>query len=263
MQRIVFKSKNNWKLFSYLSVPLLLISYFLLDQFILDPIRYRKKQAENLACFKITIPDGYLVHGIDVSHHQKTISWEKIAAVQGGGKQIKFAFIKATEGASHKDLTYTHNWNKTRANKIIRGAYHFYLPRINSKLQANNYIKTVTLEKGDLPPVLDVEIRGNFPLPLFQKGVKNMLAELEKAYQLKPILYTSHKFYLDYLTDAQFEEYPLWIARYEKHAPHRNKIPWHFWQHNNRGRIDGISGPVDFNVFIGDLEELKAMSKGG
>ncbi len=35
-----------------------------------------------------------------------------------------------------------------------------------------------------------------------------------------------------------------------------------FWQHSDRGRVDGINGPVDFNVFNGTVEELQAFVDG-
>ncbi|XPE68506.1 hypothetical protein ACNKHP_22080 [Shigella boydii] len=30
-----------------------------------------------------------------------------------------------------------------------------------------------------------------------------------------------------------------------------NGMAWRFWQHSDGGNIDGINGPVDFNVFNG------------
>jgi lysozyme len=36
---------------------------------------------------------------------------------------------------------------------------------------------------------------------------------------------------------------------------------WHFWQHSDRGRVNGIRGTVDFNVFKGELDDLKELCK--
>ena len=40
----------------------------------------------------------YPVRGVDVSHYQGEIDWGRLA-----GEDISFAYIKATEGSSHKD----------------------------------------------------------------------------------------------------------------------------------------------------------------
>ena len=58
--------------------------------------------------------------------------------------------------------------------------------------------------------------------------------------------------------EGHFDDYPLWIARYNNYAePAINgKNQWSFWQYGNRGRIEGIEGDVDFNVFKGNTLEL-------
>ena len=43
------------------------------------------------------------VDGIDISHHNGKIDWEK---VQKGHPEIRFVYIKATEGASWVDSNY-------------------------------------------------------------------------------------------------------------------------------------------------------------
>ena len=39
----------------------------------------------------------------------------------------------------------------------------------------------------------------------------------------------------------------------EKYGPH----PWMFWQYTGTGRIPGINGDADINVFYGSREEWK------
>jgi len=57
-----------------------------------------------------------------------------------------------------------------------------------------------------------------------------------------------------------FSEYPLWIARYHRREPSLAcGTDWVFWQYGHRGRLEGIAGPVDFNVFHGSLEQLEAL----
>lgn len=59
-----------------------------------------------------------------------------------------------------------------------------------------------------------------------------------------------------------FNEYPWWVAHYYQRRPDNDGIAWRFWQHSDRGQVDGINGPVDFNVFNGTVEELQAFVDG-
>ena len=92
-------------------------------------------------------------------------------------------------------------------------------------------------------------------------GMRTWLDMTEIHYGIRPIIYTNVKFYNKYLV-GYFDEYPMWIARYNDYsqpelATGKN---WHFWQYGNRGRIKGIKGNVDFNVFHGSIAELEEMT---
>lgn len=194
----------------------------------------------------------YEVHGIDVSKHQGIISWEKVQHFDRT-KKIDFVFIRSTSGLN-KDHLFNINWNNARHNNFKIGAYHYYLSDKNSTLQALNFINTVTLKKGDLPPVLDVE-----KLPIVQskqnwlKGLKNWISIIEKYYNAKPIIYTGDKFYRYHLkNDPFFNDYPrLWIANYNNV---RNPSgDWAFWQYSDKVKMPGVSHRVDVNVYKYDL----------
>ena len=195
---------------------------------------------------------GYEVHGIDVSHHQSHIAWDSVE--QEG---IHFAFLKATEGLTFKDSLYIRNWTDAKRVGIKRGAYHFFRPTLSAREQAENFKSIVDIQEGDLPPVLDVEVLDGVSKVHLLTGILNWLYLIEIHYGVRPILYTNLKFYNKYLA-GHFDEYPIWIARYNTREPilacGRN---WQFWQYGNRGRIDGIDGFVDFNVFHGTPEELE------
>lgn len=78
--------------------------------------------------------------------------------------KLGFALIKATEGLSFVDWQYGRNWRNAKKAGMPRGAYHYFIPTLSGKQQAEHFIRTVQLEKGDLPPVLDIEeIRGAKP----------------------------------------------------------------------------------------------------
>jgi lysozyme len=201
--------------------------------------------------FGISIPDGYQIHGIDVSRYQKRINWPVVKSMQVNNVKIGFAFIKATEGANFTDAQFERNWRKLRENRIIRGAYHYMNTNSSGKSQAQHFISTVNLLPGDLPPVLDVEILGGASPETLQQIVKDWLETVEGYYHIKPVIYSNAAFYNAYL-NSKFSGYPLWVAHYlELHQP-RVSRSWQFWQHNEGGRINGIDAFVDFNVFNGD-----------
>ena len=209
--------------------------------------------------FDIELPKNYEIHGIDVSRYQKTINWPSVQEMEEKNIKIGFAFMKATEGESLIDPQFRRNWLHAKEASVPRGAYHFFIASRNPKKQALNFIRTVKLKPGDLPPVLDVETLNGRPIPELKKKVKEWLDIVEEHYGVKPILYTNASFYTDYL-GSSFDEYPLWVAHYLQKKEPRIERAWHFWQHSETGRVNGIDARVDFNVFKGDssdLEDLK------
>jgi len=208
--------------------------------------------------FGIAIPQNYSIHGIDVSKYQASISWEAVQEMQVRDVKIGFAFIKATEGVGNTDREFRRNWKKSREAGITRGAYHFFLATKDGRLQAENFIKRVELEPGDLPPVLDVEQTYGVNNTVLKREVKEWLQIVEQHYQVKPILYTNVDFYKRQL-GSDFDSYPLWIAHYLQPSRPRIDRDWSFWQHSETGLVNGIRHRVDFNVFNGDSADFKRL----
>jgi lysozyme len=205
--------------------------------------------------FQIEIPNGYEIHGIDVSKYQSIINWKEVKNMEEKGIKIDFVFIKATEGTSMVDDQFRRNWTEAEEQNIPKGAYHFFVSNRNAKKQADNFIQMVNLKKGDLPPVLDVEKSHGVSVTEMQKSVKTWLDAVENRYGVKPVIYTNIDFYQRYFQTG-FEEYPLWIAHYLQPDKPRIEKDWVFWQHSEKGRVDGIKAPVDFNVFYGDSADF-------
>jgi lysozyme len=199
---------------------------------------------------------NYQVHGIDVSHHQQQIHWEKVVAHPS--VKVSFCFIKATEGSTFKDHRYQLNWTESKKAGLLRGAYHFYISAGNPRTQAQHFIRQVKLENGDLAPVLDVEQDTQAITPYqFRKNLKIWLNTVENHYGIKPIIYTNPYMYNKFIK-GYFKEYPLWIADYNS-LNIFSKIKdtnLKFWQYTERGKITGIRGYVDYNAFLGDLEDF-------
>ena len=201
--------------------------------------------------FGIDIPVNFLMHGIDVSHHQDNIDWDAVKAMQVKNIKIGFAFIKATEGLGRVDNAFRRNWLNVKQAGIPRGAYHFFISSKSGKAQAENFIETINLEKGDLPPVLDIETANGASVEDLQQRVKDWLDIVQQFYKVKPIIYTNVDFYDNFLA-GKFDDYPLWVAHYLVQDKPRIQRNWIFWQHNEKGHVNGINANVDFNVFNGD-----------
>lgn len=220
-----------------------------------------KRRVRVDASFKRAAISAYELHGVDISHYQDCINWSLLKHPDTA-KTIHFVFIRASAGLK-KDIEFQRNWAGATKNDIVKGAYHYYHSDKNSALQAAHFKKIVTLKKGDLPPVLDIEeLPKTQSLDNWRTGLKNYLGLLEGYYGIKPIIYTGDAFYNDYLTiDPYFENYDrLWIANYG--AVEQPYADWDFWQYTDALPVKGIAKPVDGNVYRGNEETFNTLRLG-
>lgn len=229
--------------------------YFFLQQ------QWEKEQEKkagfvHFTAFGIDLPTGYTIQGIDVSSHQDAISWPAVKAMKVGAVQLGFVYIKASEGLNDADKKFRRNWINAKAAGMTTGAYHFFLATKSGKAQAQNFMKQVQLQKGDLPPVLDIEQLYGVKPEQMRSRAKEWLSTVEEHYGIKPVIYSYADFYERNL-GREFDAYPLWVAHYFEPENPRINRPWTFWQHSDKGRVNGVNGMVDFNVFNGDSAQWK------
>ena len=207
-------------------------------------------------------PQGYEIHGIDISHYQGDINWSKLRHSIIEGCPLRFVIIKSTEGSTRVDEKFEDNFYQAREHGFIRGAYHFWSNKSKAREQAYFFLEHAKLEKGDLPPVLDIE---HYPqgveLEDFQRDVLTWLHIVEDRYHVKPIIYTYFKFKEKYLSAPVFDDYPYWIAHYYVDKV-EYKGQWKFWQHTDAGKLPGIRGYVDFDIYNGSYYDLKMLTIG-
>ena len=232
----------------------LLYAYFVY-QFFVGPFGFRWRAVFGDPSY----PPGYEIHGIDISHHQGFIDWTKLSNAMIDRTYIRFIMVKATEGSDYIDEMYEENFRKAKEYNFIRGAYHYWSKNSTARQQAFFYIDHVSLEPGDLPPVLDVEVKPeNMTTENFQLEILGWLHIVEDRYHTKPIIYTNYKFKEAFLNDERFDAYPLWIAHYYVNSVQYTG-KWKFWQHTDVGKLPGIEGYVDLDIYNGshyDLEQL-------
>lgn len=245
----ILRSVNGFMLWVCVGVIAIVYIIFFYKTFV-GPYSFRWKALYG----NVTYPKGK-VRGIDISHYQDEVNWNKVRNASIQGSPVSFVFVKATEGTNILDENFNQNFYNAKKNDIVRGAYHFFSTTSSGKAQAKYFCKMVQLDEKDLPPVLDVEKIGDYTPKKLQKEVKAWMDAVEKHYGVKPILYTYYKFKQSYLNTPEFDKYPYWIAHYYVDSL-EYKGSWKFWQHTDAGKVDGIKGDVDINVFNGDYQDL-------
>lgn len=203
----------------------------------------------------------YEVIGVDVSSYQGVIDWDILSK-----QNIKFAFIKATEGSSFVDEYFATNYENANKTNLKIGAYHFFSYDSNGNTQADNFIKNVERTENMLPPVIDIEFYGdkykNIPETKETKEQLNILInKLEEHYEMNPIIYATYKSYNLYIIN-DFKENTIWIRDVFKEPKLKDNREWTFWQYTDKKRLDGYIGKekaIDMNVFNGTYEEFENM----
>ena len=203
----------------------------------------------------------YDVRGIDVSHHNGTVDWSRVAE-----QDIAFAWIKATEGSAHVDSRFATNWADAQQAGIATGAYHFMSFESPGSDQAHNMIATVPRAPGTLAPVVDLEpygsFKGNLPPAAEVRAILDpLLDSLEDHYGIAPVIYTTPQAYRAYLVDA-YPDNPVWFRSVASPPRVPDGRSWTIWQYSNRDRLDGVGSEdeayVDMNVLSdeADLADL-------
>ncbi len=210
------------------------------------------------------------IYGIDISRHQHEIgrrrygiNWRQVRITSLGRKHntegltypVSFVYIKSTEGTTIRNRYFLKDYMDARNQDIRVGAYHFFSLRTSAVDQANYFVNHTLIRETDFPPVLDVEpsdaqitqIGGGEEM---LKRVRQWLQLVERRTGKRPILYINQMFVNKYLKNADDikQRYNVWIARYGEYKPDIKLV---YWQLTPEGRVDGIKGPVDINVFNG------------
>ena len=182
--------------------------------------------------------------GLDISDYQKDVDWEAIAR----NKRIKYVYIKATEGVTYKSKRYRSYLEQARKHGIKVGSYHFMRTGSSVHDQFENFKSVVKKSEQDLLPLIDIEVHNGWTNQQIRDSLKVFADLIEKHYGCKPMIYTGAYFYNNILGRA-FNDYPLFIARYANTPPVINGASWTLWQFSEKGRVEGISTPVDLSCF--------------
>lgn len=196
------------------------------------------KSSERSVVYNAT---GY--DGIDVSRHNGVIDWKKVSK----NRNIKYVFVKATEGYGHVDKNYLYNAQQAHKHHLKVGIYHYFTSRSSAVAQFSWFRQQANRTWQDIAPVIDVEdIRGWKNSQQLQDSLAVFVRLVKKHYNCPPIIYTHRNFYNTHLA-PRFNDHHLFIAAYSVREPRINGSDYSIWQYTDVGRINGVKGNVDLS----------------
>lgn len=203
------------------------------------------------------VPKGF-AFGIDVSDNNGVIQWEKVAHQRKTKDPIKFVIIRSTMGKNGRDSRYAQNYTEAKQQGFIVGTYHYYRPNENSSLQFENFKKVLRLERGDILPVVDIEVNPKVQsMKSLKIGLRNFVKLVEDEYGVKPIIYTKLSMWRDYLQN-DFGDCHVWIAAYSTDRRDDNIVK-NADIHQFTDRIRNIPGIPEKFVDGDDCKDLRAI----
>lgn len=213
-----------------------------------------------------TVADGkYIYLGIDVSHHQKDIDWQKVKA-----DGVQYAIIRCgyrgSSGSLNTDKYFEKNIEGAYAAGIPIGIYFYSIAitEAEAKAEANYCINLLKEYKNmiSLPVAIDYEDRTSRMVDADLSKAKaakicEKFCETVKAEGYTPMVYSYLSYFKNYL-DGEYlsKKYKIWYAQYSTRVGDTNNKyetyidgDYEYWQYSSKGKVDGITGNVDCNFW--------------
>lgn len=187
--------------------------------------------------------------GIDISHYQGSIDFNKVAAAA-----IQIVYIKATEGTSYTDPLLKTYYAGAKAAGLKVGFYHFFRANKGAVQQAQFFVNAIQGMAYDCRLMLDIETTQGLGKDTLSGLAKTFLDEILNLTGQDGVLYTYTSFAKTSL-NSTLAAYPLWIADYGRNTPNVNGI-WNSWvgfQYSDKGVVPGIAAGVDSDEFTEDI----------
>lgn len=209
--------------------------------------------------------------GIDVSRFNESVDF--LAAAKAG---MHFVFIHDMAADEAYREHFEEDWENAKKAGLLRSLYHVYDLVASPEEQARSFREYAGADPGELPPTVDLEFTDDqLDQNLFEKVIYFITA-VEKRFGKKPILYARPSLFRKMSsTRGNFQvsqgfpqDFPLWIAYWPNEpassTPGRvlGGLPWTFWQYTDKGRLPGMKGVFDLNVYNGSPEELRNWAAG-
>ena len=188
-----------------------------------------------------------LYEGIDVSEWQGNIEWDE---VRNAG--IRVAYIRASEGDNYIDPDAIRNYQGAKENGIKVGFYHYLTARNQSEAinEAKFFVSAIKGLNVDCRLAMDFESFGNLSIFEINLIAQTFLEEVERLSGKEVIIYSDAFNAANTFSEELARRYPIWVADYYVTEPGDGR--WEVWdgfQYTDEGRIAGIEGYVDRDLF--------------
>lgn len=194
---------------------------------------------------------GAVAKGLDVSHHQGKIDWEKVSK-----SDVDFVIIRCGYGndlTSQDDKYFAQNVAGCEKYNIPYGIYiySYALNVSDAKSEANHVLRLIksTGAKPTYPIYIDYEDSsqngltpkqlGNFATAFFNKTI---------AAGYKAGVYANLNWWTNKLTDSRFNQWTKWVAQYNSACSYTK--PYQIWQSTSTGKVPGVNGNADLNFLM-------------
>lgn len=198
------------------------------------------------------------IKGIDVSSYQGKPDWAKVAKVG-----YKFAILRIHQKTGI-DSSFEHNYKGCKSKGILVGGYKYSYALTPAQAidEAEDVIAVLNGRGLDFPVFYDLEWSRQESLG--KQAIENIavafLTRIKKA-GYKVGIYCSRSWYINYISD-NLKKYDCWIANYPKPQLDNGTLQERLrpsvgvgWQYSSKGKVSGINGNVDMNVFYKDYRD--------
>ncbi len=203
----------------------------------------------------VTLQAGGANHkaGIDVSSWQGDIDWDKVKASGIEFVIVRSGYRGSVTGAIVKDKYFDANVSGAQAAGLQVGVY-FVTQAVNEAEaveEASAVMEMCSDYKLELPIYLDVEGSNGGRGDQIDVATRTDVCEafcrtLENAGQSGGVY--ACRYWLQKNIDAErLNRYNVWLAEYRSTPLYGGY--YSMWQYTSKGRIDGISGNVDFDIY--------------
>ncbi|SFP36348.1 GH25 family lysozyme [Sphingomonas rubra] len=190
-------------------------------------------------------PADFPLQGVDLGEEPGAVEWGTVRA-QGAD----FAYLAATAGADRRVPSFEANWNALPAAGLRRGAVHLYSFCQDGRDQANAFNTVVPRVADALPAAVDVQFRDDCTARPDRAALVADLArfvETVEAHTGKPVLLRIAEPVEDDYRLTEAIDRPVWsLANFLR--PDYAARPWRLWRASDLRRIEGIEGPVNWDV---------------
>lgn len=197
------------------------------------------------------------IKGIDVSAHQGKINWDTVANCG-----MDFAILRITEVGNIIDSQFENNFAGCSKHKIPVGVYKYSYASTVSEAQneAKKVVSVLNRRKIQFPVFLDLENHRQRVLGV--ESIHNLaeaFREIIVAAGYKFAIYCNLDWYMNVIC-SHLKKYEFWIARYpgNDNGWLRERLRPDIgvgWQYSSKGKIPGINGNVDRDVFYKDYRD--------